>query len=76
MVASIESRALAVACLGMLALFTAISMCLLSTGFGGALVTDRVRGAFHVLAPALGASSLAFGIWFGVSALALAPSPF
>lgn len=75
-VASVDSRPLAVSLLGVLALTTAISMCVLSTGFGAALVFDRVRGSFERVAPALGASSLAFGVWFGASALALAPHPF
>ncbi len=75
-VASIDSRPLAVSSLGVLALSTAISMCVLSTGFGAALFLGPVRGTFELVAPALGASGLAFGVWFGASALALAPYPF
>ena len=75
-VASIDSRPLAVSSLGVLALSTAITMCVLSTGFGAALFLGPVRGTFELVAPALGALCLAFGLWFGASALALAPYPF
>ena len=46
LVASIESTALAVASLGLLAVFTAASMTLLSGGFGRTLVTRPVGAAF------------------------------
>jgi ABC-type nickel/cobalt efflux system permease component RcnA len=76
LVASIESTALSVASLALLAVFTAVSMTLLSGGFGRALVTRPVTGAFAGVAPVLGTASLAFGVWYATAAWSLAPYPF
>jgi hypothetical protein len=76
LVASVESTALAVASLVLLALFTAVSMWMLSTGFGLTLVARPVQAAFNGVAPALAVSSLAFGVWYAGAAWALAPYPF
>lgn len=76
LVASIESTRLAVASLALLALFTAVSMTVLSGGYGRALVSPPVRSRFATVAPVLGAWSLAFGIWYVASAWSLAPYPF
>jgi ABC-type nickel/cobalt efflux system permease component RcnA len=76
LVASIESTALAVVSLALLAAFTAVSMTIVSTGFGLTLVSRPVRAGFDSLAPALGALSLAFGLWYGTAAWGLAPYPF
>lgn len=76
LVASVESTALAVASLGLLALFTAVSMCALSTGFGATLATRPARAAFAVVAPVIGVASLGFGVWYGTAAWSLAPYPF
>jgi hypothetical protein len=51
-------------------------MAALSTGFGLALTTDPVRRSFHVLAPALGSMSLAFGVWYALGAQGLVPYVF
>jgi hypothetical protein len=59
-----------------LAAFTAISMTMLSTGFGLTLVTRPARAAFSGAAPALGVSSFAFGIWYAAAAWSLMPYPF
>ena len=75
-VASIESTVLSVIALVLLALFTAVSMCVLSTGFGVTLVSRPVRAAFGRVAPALGVFSLAFGAWYGTAAWGFAPYPF
>ncbi|MFN8187517.1 MAG: hypothetical protein U0R69_10620 [Gaiellales bacterium] len=74
--ASVESTSTAVAALVLLAIFTAVSMTILSTGFGATLVSRPVRGAFDRVAPVLGCLSLAFGIWYGLGALELAPYVF
>ena len=74
--ASVQSTALGVVSLFVLALFTAVSMTMLTGGFGLTLVTGPVRRAFDVAAPALGAVSLAFGLWYGGAAWGLAPYPF
>jgi high-affinity nickel permease len=70
---AIHSHAIAVVALALFAFFTAVSMALLSSGFGLALSSARVRRSFHRLAPALGSASLAFGVWYALGALSLAP---
>jgi ABC-type nickel/cobalt efflux system permease component RcnA len=76
LLATIRSHALAVAALALFAFFTAVSMALLSTGFGLTLSSDRARRSFHRLAPALGAASLLFGVWYALGALQVAPYVF
>jgi ABC-type nickel/cobalt efflux system permease component RcnA len=76
LVAAIESTSLAVASLALLALFTGVSMTILSTGFGATLATRPMRAGFDWLAPALGVTSLALGLWYGTAAWGLAPNPF
>jgi ABC-type nickel/cobalt efflux system permease component RcnA len=76
LLATIRSHALAVAALGLFAFFTAVSMALLSTGFGLTLSSDRARRSFHRLAPALGSASLLFGVWYALGALQLTPYLF
>lgn len=76
LIASVESTALAVLSLFLLALFTAVSMGMLSGGFGATLVSRPARAAFGVVAPALGALSLGFGFWYAGAAWSLAPYPF
>jgi ABC-type nickel/cobalt efflux system permease component RcnA len=76
LVASIESTALAVGSLAVLAVFTAVSMTVLSGGFGRTLVTRPVTSAYGAVAPALGSMSLAFGVWYATSAWSLTPYPF
>jgi ABC-type nickel/cobalt efflux system permease component RcnA len=75
-VASVESTPLAILALFLLALFTAVSMTLLSTGLGLTLVSRPLRATWTGLAPALGLASLAFGLWYGSAAWGLAPYPF
>jgi ABC-type nickel/cobalt efflux system permease component RcnA len=76
LVASIESTELAVAALVLLAVFTAVSMTMLTSGFGYTLDSRPVRRSFNVIAPALGVLSLAFGVWYASAAWALMPYPF
>jgi high-affinity nickel permease len=73
LLAAIHNRAVAVVALALFALCTAISMSLLSTGFGMTLSSAAARRSFHRIAPALGAFSLAFGVWYALGALAIAP---
>jgi ABC-type nickel/cobalt efflux system permease component RcnA len=75
-VASVESTGLSLLALALLAGFTAVSMTVLTTGLGATLDARPVRRAFNVLAPGLGALSLAFGVWYASAAWALAPFPF
>jgi hypothetical protein len=73
LLAAIHDRAVAVLALGLFALFTAVSMSLLSTGFGLTLSSGPARRSFNRVAPALGAASLLFGVWYALGALAVTP---
>jgi HupE / UreJ protein len=75
-VASVESTALSIGSLGLLAAFTAVSMWLVSTGFGATLVSRPLRASYHAVAPGLATLSLAFGVWYGTAAWGFAPYPF
>ncbi len=76
LLAAIHNRAIAVLALALFALCTAVSMALLSTGFGLTLSSRRARRSFNTLAPALGATSLLFGVWYALGALSIAPYAF
>jgi high-affinity nickel permease len=73
LLASIHDHVLAVSALGIFAVCTALSMALLSIGFGRALSGAALRVSFDHLAPALGVLSLAFGTWYALGALDVAP---
>ncbi len=75
-VAAVESTVLAVLSLMLLALFTAVSMTILTTGFGRTLVSRPVARAFNAVAPGLGVMSLLFGFWYASAAWSLVPYPF
>ena len=72
LIATIESHAYAVVALALLAGFTAVSMTILTTGFGSALAQAPIAR----VAPALGIGGLAFGVWYALGALELAPYVF
>lgn len=74
--ASIESKTLAVLALVLLSVFTAVSMTIVTAGYGATLVSRPVRTAFQAVAPMLGAASLAFGVWYAAAAWSFAPYPF
>jgi sterol desaturase/sphingolipid hydroxylase (fatty acid hydroxylase superfamily) len=76
LLAAVPSRIVAVGGLVVLALFTAVSMTMLTGGFGRMLVQPRVQGKFVVVAPSLGVASLAFGLWYAAAVWSLAPYPF
>jgi high-affinity nickel permease len=73
LLATIQSHVLAVIALALFAFCTALSMALLSTGWGAALGAAPVRRSFHRLAPALGLASLAFGVWYALGAQGVVP---
>lgn len=73
LLAAIHDRAVAVLALALFAVCTAISMAALSTGFGLTLSSEPARRSFGRLAPALGAVSLLFGVWYALGALQVAP---
>jgi ABC-type nickel/cobalt efflux system permease component RcnA len=74
--AAIHNRAVALLALALFAFFTAVSMALLSTGFGLTLSSEPVRRSFNRIAPALGMASLLFGVWYALGALAITPYYF
>ena len=76
LLAAIRSHVLAVSALALFAFCTAASMALLSTGWGAALGSRPVRRCFHRIAPALGAASLAFGVWYALGAQGVVPYAF
>lgn len=76
LLASIDSTAVAVVSLVVLAIFTAVSMTVVTTGFGATLSSRLVSGSFDRVALTLGLTSLAFGVWYGAAAWSLAPYPF
>jgi cytochrome c biogenesis protein CcdA len=76
LLAAIRSHALAVTALGLFAICTAVSMALLSTGFGLTLGAAGVRRSFQRIAPALGIVSLAFGVWYALGAQGMVPYVF
>jgi len=76
LLAAIPDRVEAVAALALFASFTAVSMAFASTTFGYALSRRRVMHQFGRLAPALGAVSLAFGVWYSLGATGAVPYVF
>ena len=76
LLAAIPDETVAVASLLLLALFTAVSMSLVTAGFGLTLSARPVVAATNAVVPALAVLSLAFGIWYAAAAWSLAPYPF
>jgi len=76
LLAAIPSETVAVVALAVLALFTAVSMTIVTSGFGVALSRPRFGDAAAKAAPALGLTSLAFGLWYAAAVWSLAPYPF
>ena len=66
---------MAVAALLVLAIFTAVSMTIVTSGLGATLTIPTVARSATSLAPALGVASLAFGVWYAAAAWSLAPYP-
>jgi hypothetical protein len=76
LIAAIPRHTLALAALALFAAATAVSMTLLSCGFGLTLASDPARRSFARLAPVLGVAALAFGVWYALGALDVAPYSF
>ena len=76
LLAAIPSETVAVVSLLLLAIFTAVSMTVVTVGFGLTLTARPVAAASRTIVPALGALSLAFGIWYAAAAWSVAPYPF
>ena len=75
-IATVDNKLLGVVALGLLAVFTAVSMAVLTAGLGATLGSGRVRKSFNRAAPGMGVASLAFGVWYALAALELAPYYF
>jgi hypothetical protein len=73
LLATIQSHALALVALALFAACTALSMTILSAGFGIALAVGTVQRSFHRVAPILGVASLVFGAWYALGAQGLVP---
>lgn len=69
----IHSELVAVVALWLFAFFTAVSMTLLSTGWGALLCSSAAKRSFQRVAPAIGVSSLAFGVWYALGAQGIVP---
>jgi hypothetical protein len=76
LLAAIPSETVAVVSLLLLALFTAVSMTIVTVGFGLTLAARPLTAASNTVVPALGVLSLAFGVWYAAAAWSLAPYPF
>jgi high-affinity nickel permease len=76
LLAAIPSETVAVASLLLLALFTALSMTVVTAGFGIVLAARPVKSASAAVVPGLATASLAFGAWYAAAAWSLAPYPF
>lgn len=72
LIATIDSEAYALVALVLLAVFTAVSMTILTSGFGSALA----RAPIARVAPVFGVVGVAFGVWYALGALELAPYIF
>ncbi len=73
--AAIPSTTVACVALVVLALFTAVSMTIVTTGFGFTLSSAPVASVFNGVAPVLGLTSLAFGVWYAVAVWGLVAYP-
>jgi len=76
LLAAIPSETIAVVSLLLLAVFTAVSMTVVTVGFGLTLTARPIAAVSNTLVPAFGVVSLAFGIWYAAAAWSLAPYPF
>lgn len=76
LLAAIPSTPVAVSSLLVLALFTAVSMTIVTAGFGLTLGSRPVAAAFNGVAPLIGVTSLAFGCWYAAAAWSLIAYPF
>jgi ABC-type nickel/cobalt efflux system permease component RcnA len=76
LLAAIPSQTAALVALVILALFTAVSMTIVTSGFGWTLSLRPVAGAVAASVPAIGLSSAAFGLWYAAAAWSVAPYPF
>jgi ABC-type nickel/cobalt efflux system permease component RcnA len=76
LLSTIPSPSEAIGALLIFAAGTAISMALLSSGFGLAIAAGPVGRNFERVAPVLGVLAAAFGVWYALGALGVVAYPF
>jgi high-affinity nickel permease len=76
LLAAIHSHVIALVALVLFAVCTALSMAMLSTGFGLALARPAARRALSRIIPVFGVVGLCFGAWYTLGALTLVPYAF
>jgi hypothetical protein len=76
LLSAIPSHVLAISSLALFAFCTALSMALLSTGWGLTLGSGPARRCFARAAPAVALASLAFGVWYVLGAQSVLPYYF
>jgi ABC-type nickel/cobalt efflux system permease component RcnA len=76
LVSTIDTRTIALVGLVILAAFTAVSMTLLTTGFGFTITNGPLARSYARTAPVLGVMSLAFGVWYALGAQEMVPYYF
>ena len=76
LLSTIPDKAQATVALLIFATGSAISMALLSTAFGLAVVSGPVSRNFEQVVPVLGTASMALGTWYMLGALSLVTYPF
>jgi high-affinity nickel permease len=76
LLAAIPSEAVAVVALVVLAVFTAVSMTIVTSGFGLTLSLRPVARGVTASIPAIGIASLSFGLWYAAAAWSLIAYPF
>jgi ABC-type nickel/cobalt efflux system permease component RcnA len=70
LISAMPSHAVAAGALVLFAGATALSMAVVSAAWGGALAAQAVAQRLQRLAPLFASASLAFGVWYGLAALA------
>lgn len=76
LLSTIPNPSEAVVALLIFAVGTAVSMALLSTAFGYALVSGPIERNFERVAPILGVLAAAFGVWYAGGAMGVLAYPF
>ena len=70
LISAMPNRAVASVALLLFAGATALSMAIVSAAWGGALAAEAIAERLQRLAPVFATVSLAFGVWYGLTALA------
>jgi ABC-type nickel/cobalt efflux system permease component RcnA len=76
LVSAVPGKTASAAALAVLAAGTALSMGLLSWGFGRALASRPLKRRLRATVPAFGAAGLLFGTWYALGALGTVPYAF